>query len=1401
MNKTAPSLYVALLAALVSLPAGGTDIAPVPLASLGSTGSVKPNIMVVLDNSGSMDWDFVGDWVNDQYCKKDNSAFNGFCCNRSSGSGEGTGSSSCFIGNAPFNSGVSGVPWRGHPPFLMSDFNGMAYNPRVVYTPPKNADGSNRNSMNSANTSGWTNVPNDAYGKSSATGNINLTTQFPDTRWCTDNTFTDCLRNDNYILPGTVSGKAYVVFNATVATGSGSVATGAIDAVTTATRSFGPHFYAIVPGEFCTNDRQSVCRAQAAADATYSVGATVRWCSDARLTTCQATKTDTFQYPRYPGRAVAAVATITVPAASTNRSVSSIMVDGKQILSASTSASSTTNTVATRIRDNINACTIAVTGNCTIAGFSATSSGGTVTVTAPLGQYDLTVTPTVTATNFTPVVTAFGNSLGAVPGRFVRVDIIPGIGSYADPYATTGLKHPSRVDCAGATCTYAEEMTNFANWWAYYRTRMQTMKTSLSLSFNSIGNRYQVGLALLSDIGYGGMVTSGSRGMYPAVFSGTNRSDWYTKMFATDTTSSTPLRTALDQMGRMYANLSPYAFTGSQRVVQYACQQNFTLLTTDGYWNQDYSGDVANSDKTENASRFCTRANGCVDPSNPSQIASLADVALYWYNGGSNTTTVSLRPDLEPDMSQAGKVPFNARDPNSHLHMTTYTLGMGVSGNVTYEKNYDTLPIPGGDFSKILNGTANWPQAAANAASAVDDLWHAAINGHGKYFSARTPDEVVTGLSQALASIELQTNNSSASATSTPNISQYDNDVFSSTYTTVKWFGEVIAQKIDASTGMIIPAETWSSSKTLGTKVTANSDTRDIFMISGPGTRKSFTYSAMTAAEKAWFDNKGSTMSQYLTLSAPNQAIANSGNNLVNWLRGQFQYANDAIYRAYTVKGYNDDPQNLVFDAVTNPYVVLGDVGSARPAYVRTPTRAYTLGGYSAFKSAAAGRTGMLYVAANDGMLHAFRASDGVELWAYAPRITMPKLHKQASVDYGSNHQYTVDGTPETGDVQIAGNWKTVLVGGLNSGGRGYYALDVTDPLNPVPLWEFCSNSSICTKNDPDIGLTYGNPRFGKWNGQWVVIVASGLNNTPGVDYAASGGDGRGYLYILDVATGTILKKISTGVGDTTTASGLAKIAAITNDPQTDPVFTYVYAGDTLGNMWRFDLTNAPADPTVVKLAALTTSRPITSKPDVMLCDTPNGKERVVVWGTGRLLGSSDLIDTSTQSFYAMKDTGSPLGLLNASPSMVKQTFSVDPGDSTKYMITSNAMDWTSKNGWYADFDLRPGGERVNIDPRLLAGVALVVTNLPQSSDACSLGGSSHFYSLNVCGYTTTKDPEPAGSLVSATEPAVGLNVYGLPSGKRIAQITTTSRKIPKEPLAGPSQNVRKSSWRSSRNN
>src|SRR3989344_4298251 len=417
------ALIISLVLPLPSL-AASINLATAPLANATTT-SVLPNVMFILDDSGSMDWDYLPDWANDSLCRSTTGTYNASCTNQ--------------------------------PPYRSSDYNGIYYNPAIYYKPPVNADGTSKASQTT-----WTSVKTDAYNIQN-TGSTNLVTSYIDVEWCTDSNYTDCLRNDNYILPGTVNGKSYTTSRPSVtSTGTGSVATGSVSAPTTAIRSWVPHYYTIIPGEYCDSAQLTNCSTTATPTGAFIYPAKVRWCNTTALTTCQGLRAGAYTNPRYPSMVTRTSATITVSSGTTT-SVNSITVNGLQILSVATSDSNNSGTVASRISANINNCTGSTSGNCTIAGYSASRSGSVVTIFAPASLGAITFSPVVTKASgsMTLTATAFSGG-GTIPGSFQRTDIVSG-SSY--PFPGSATKASARTDCVGTTCTYAEEMTNFANWW------------------------------------------------------------------------------------------------------------------------------------------------------------------------------------------------------------------------------------------------------------------------------------------------------------------------------------------------------------------------------------------------------------------------------------------------------------------------------------------------------------------------------------------------------------------------------------------------------------------------------------------------------------------------------------------------------------------------------------------------------------------------------------------------------------------------------------------------------------------------------------------------------------------------------------------------------------------------
>ena len=1045
--------------------------------------------------------------------------------------------------------------------------------------------------------------------------------------------------------------------------------------------------------------------------------------------------------------------------------------------------------------------------------------------------------------------------------KFTRVDIVPGNDSY--PYPGTASKASSRSDCAGATCTYTEEMTNFANWYAYYRTRLLTMKTAAGRAFKDIDGSFRVGFMTIHanttdylKIDYFEDTPTHGQSM-------TNqKTGWYSQFYGQNASSATPLRSALGIAGRIFAGKNPLGFATTDDPMQYACQQNFAILTTDGMWNSDTdssakrvdgSTDIGNTDNTAVRPYFdgnpgiCTSAtatdcNGTVNGTSAGKFSSkslLADVAYYYYNTdlrASGLSDVGASTTCSATTARTGTNKFNSccgqskggvyndvctnevkgagEDTAVWQHMTTFTLGLGVDGALQFRDDYKTAAT--GDYSDIVAGrtitvngnsvTANWPQVKADDLTTADDLWHAAVNGHGTYYSARDPSSLSSGLANTLSNIAQLTGAGAAAATSNLEPQAGANFAYVGSYTTLSWTGNLEARTIDIGTGTVSPTAIWcvedvaattvngvaipACSGRLKNQVAPASDTRRIHMFDETDATdklKDFTAANLTAGQAAYLNNAQqghvtTGLSQYPSFNAAKIANATTA-NLVNYLRGQSGYEDKATNTA----------DNRIYRTRERTF---GDVIGSQPVYVKKPFFSYIDTGYLDFKTAsgAATRAANVYIGGNDGMLHALDALTGDERWAYVPSQMLPNLYRLADGGYSDNHRYFVDGSVAVGDVYNGTDWKTILIGGFNSGGRGYYALDITDPLAPKALWEFSSASKYTgdVSWDADVGYSLGNPLITKVGTTWTVMFSSGYNNV-------SPGNGRGYLYVLDALSGSLVRKIEavhkTGtVGDTTTPSNLGRISAWVDTPDIDNIARYVYAGDMKGNLWRFDpnVDQSTTDYIVAnpkRLAILKDSssvvQPITTRPELGLIGNTG---RMIMVGTGKYLESSDVSNTQQQTIYGIADryeeiNGGVAATDGVIPNVRDTDYTVAQTMSGTRTLTGKAVDLTSpldfsgavslgKTNWLVDLPV--SRERVNVDPQLVSGTLLVASNIPSDS-SCAAGGTSfvNFMDYLTGGYVGSNASPSTTNTNTASSSSLGAIIVGfvvlkLSSGKAV---------------------------------
>jgi len=933
-----------------------------------------------------------------------------------------------------------------------------------------------------------------------------------------------------------------------------------------------------------------------------------------------------------------------------------------------------------------------------------------------------------------------------------RVDITP---TTAFP-----VKAATRTDCAGTTCTYAEEMSNFAIWYAWYRTRAQMTKSAIGLSFSDVRGvpiennlddanflHARVGLTTINNPivlnidNFENTATKKQKDLF------------YSNLYSFDPSGGTPLRTSLKAVGDMFAGTSAvYADP-----LQYSCQKNYAILATDGYWNDDLKSEVRGGQFVPPDADHPDQDGAAARPSKDDLQTpnTLADVAYYYYNTDLRTSCGSndlCTNNVSPSGSDA-----NVDDVAQHQHMVTFTIGLGVDGTLTYDPNYKTSSS--GDYFNIKQGTAKWPAPSKNLPETIDDLWHAAVNGHGTYFSASNPAVLESSLRKALSSIDSTNGAGAAAATSNLQPTPGDNFIYVATYRTLKWDADLNAYSIDLTTGAISANAVWQVEPQLRAMIAAagNSDTRTIYTgnYASNGTLNRSLFSigtgGLTTAQLALFDP--GKLSQAADWTSAQKTAATSA-SLVNYLRGQDRNEDQSrpgTYGAYD-RLYRDRDK------------ILGDIVHAQPVYVRASQNTYLDDGFGDYKVTTQSRVPTLYVGSNDGMVHAFDASNGQERWAYIPPMLLPNLWRLADANYENKHRYYIDGPMTVNDANVNGTWKTVLIGALGKGGRGVYALDVTNPTDPKVMWEFNADKN------PNLGYTYGTPLVTKrHDGKWVAVIASGYNNIPETDekgvtkYATA--DGKGYVFVLDIATGQVQTTIPTGVGNVANPSGLAWLNARVDHFEKENLAEVVYGGDLTGVMWRFDLDKG----TATKLADLGTTQPITAAPEVGEIElSETDKIKTVYFGSGRYLGKTDLDDKDVQSLYGVKDEGT--NTISGKSGLVQASAS---GSGTTRSVAGGTVNWHSDSGWYVD--LLDSGERLTLNPQLYFGTVVFATTVPSIS-ACQPGGYSWLYQLDF------KDGGEVTTNLGAmkfTSPVVGVTVSKLPNGKPIFHAVTADGKKP----------------------
>ena len=749
----------------------------------------------------------------------------------------------------------------------------------------------------------------------------------------------------------------------------------------------------------------------------------------------------------------------------------------------------------------------------------------------------------------------------------------------------------------------------------------------------------------------------------------------------------------------------------------YRCQTNVFLGIGDTATNNE---DASHSGDGDIAQGFTSTWLGYTEGNNTARNYTAA--LAYWAHISDirpdvPNTVLSTNPDRKKGQSVStywvDVVELNdlkAKETNQYYLATKY------GGYTISEDSYKA------DGSAERRDTAwfNTNRSAWTAATATAKA-QTGLGGTGDFYLpnnmylANNGEAMIRGLNSAFQKIADDISGSGGSFASNTTKLEVGARTYQAKYISNGWGGRLTASNVDVATGSL--TDVWDASDWLGqaagdTKVNATATTLDF-------TQRKILYkgaSGLTNFISNW--NNGAVVGSP-TLSKPTPFAALTDLQL-RYILGE---------RVHERQSAATGSQQIF----RNRRGMLGDIINSTPVFVGKPNASLYPNdpSYAEFAAAQAARAPAVYVGANDGMLHAFNAPDsgntnaGRELFAFMPTEAMsvltqndPGTNRYPYWDPAYDHAYSVDGEITVADVKISGTWKTVLVGTMGRGGKSIFALDVTNPSSPALLWEK-------TASDATVGSLLGNalgrPIIAKvGDDDWRVFLGNGPNSSAGT--AA--------LIMLDVATGANDGSINTGVaGD----NGLSAVnvwdaygAVIPSRP--DGNFDTVYAGDLLGNLWKFDI----AAGTATKLFETQTGQPITVAP--LVARNPYAPaETWLFFGTGRYLSMADTSAAANevvQSWYGIIDRDSlvELGDLNK----VSITHEDAKGRVIEKVTAPGA------DGWYIDLESpaeaaggTPRGERMVV-PNFFQGMALIgTTRFPDSTDPCSPSGKGFTMAIN----------------------------------------------------------------------
>ncbi|WP_288132566.1 PilC/PilY family type IV pilus protein [Microbulbifer sp.] len=657
----------------------------------------------------------------------------------------------------------------------------------------------------------------------------------------------------------------------------------------------------------------------------------------------------------------------------------------------------------------------------------------------------------------------------------------------------------------------------------------------------------------------------------------------------------------------------------------------------------------------------------------------------HWVNGYNNVTSVGDCTCRSTGDGTQG-VEHSACDIASETSQT-YTIGDSSSELLEQPLYY---AAKWGGYNDDENG--NSPTVAEIAGNEPEN-----------YFYAIEPSKLEENLGAALDRVAAAAGSASSVAANSTRLGT-DTVMYQALFDSSDWHGELKALKLVTK-----EIENDDGSKSKVTEIGNAKWVVDNSKITSGSLRKVYTYSNGDGAEFKW-DSLSDTQQQLL--KGVGETDDNVGKSVLNWVRGA------------DVTGLRDRE------------FLLGDIVNSSPVFAGRKNYNFhmlseDLGGhkYQEYLETKSTRKEVVYVGANDGMLHAFDAENGTELFAYVPSGVYSKLKDLSSPNYGTSnkpHEYNVDGPLFVGDAYVDGEWKNLLVGTLGAGGRGVFVLDVTDPNNfneSDVLFEITGDSF-----SGELGNVVDTPVIAPTEDGWKLFFGNGYNST---------GE-KAHLFVVDLEAPLTRTEIVTA--SNSGANGLAGAALLADGTG---AITSAYAGDLLGNMWKFEVAkkgNSTAWQLALSGGPLFTARypsadpdaddaiqPITSTPTLGL-NRKKDNAVMVYFGTGSYLTSNDNSSTGVNSVYAIADQGSAVSGRDA---LMEKSIS-ESGDVRDVVNNDNTDWWSDKSGWFMDFDTAPG-ERVTSKPLLEHDRLLFPTMIP-SSDPCAFGGSGWMMELIAVG-------------------------------------------------------------------